>query len=235
MHPLLKRYFPGLFYLEKRRRGRHLQGLSTEQVFTRIYQNHGWLHPESKSGSGSTLKATAALSQALPKLLREFRVTSLLDLPCGDFNWLQHVDLPVERYLGADIVQDVIDDNVKCYANPSRAFVKLDLIRDDLPDADLLLCRDCLTHFNYDDIFKAVANLRRSKITYLLTTTYVHADYNLNIVTGQWRPLNFLLPPFAFPEPLALIDEKAPSGSSKIFGKSLGLWKIAELNPTTVS
>jgi hypothetical protein len=44
-----------------------------------------------------------------------------------------------------------------------------------------------------------------------------------------------LLPPFAFPEPLALIDEKAPSGSSKTFGKSLGLWKIAELNPTTVS
>lgn len=43
MHPLLKRYFPGLFYLEKSRRGRHLQGLSTEQVFTRIYHNHYWL------------------------------------------------------------------------------------------------------------------------------------------------------------------------------------------------
>ena len=86
MHHLLKRYFPGLFYLEKRRKGRHLQGLSTEQVFTHIYQDHGWLHPESKSGSGSTWEATAALSQSLPKLLIEFGITSLLDLPCGDFN-----------------------------------------------------------------------------------------------------------------------------------------------------
>jgi hypothetical protein len=232
MHPLLKRYFPSLYYLEKLRKGRHLRALSTEQVFTRIFERHGWLQAESKSGSGSTLEATEAIRQALSALVVEYHISTFLDLPCGDFNWMQHVDLAVDQYIGADIVQDLIDLDNRHYANSTRTFLKLDLLSDQLPKSDILFCRDCLPHLSYSDIYKCLDNLTRSDITYILTTHFMRAHANHNIVTGQWRPLNVMLPPFNFPEPLIVIDEKARGGSSQYYGKSLGLWKISDLKPT---
>jgi len=229
MHPILNRYFPGLYYLKKRRKGRHLRSLSAEQVFTQLYQGHGWLHQESASGPGSTLEETETLRQELPRLFNAFKISTVLDLPCGDLNWIQQVPLRVDRYIGADIVQALIEANQRRYADQTRTFLKLDLLVDDLPPSDLVLCRDCLPHLDYHDIFKALKNLARSEITYLLATTYTRLDFNLNIVTGQWRPLNFLLAPFHFPPPLAVIDERSPRGSSRVYGKSLGLWKITDL------
>ena len=215
--------------MKKLYRGRYLKNLSTEQVFTNIYKSGGWIDSESKSGPGSRLEVTEAIREELPKLVADLSIKTFLDLPCGDFNWMQHVDLGIDQYIGADIVQMVIDDNNQKYANEKRKFVTLDLLRDSLPQADILLCRDCLSHLNYEDINKALTNLQRSEITYFLTTTYYNIENNLNIVTGQWRPLNFLLPPFNFSEPVRIIAEKSPSGSSKRRGKSLGLWRVSDL------
>ena len=58
---------------------------------------NGWQSPESKSGGSSTLSATAAIRAALPRLLSDLGVAVLIDAPCGDFNWMRHVDLPVQN------------------------------------------------------------------------------------------------------------------------------------------
>ncbi|HYH44625.1 MAG TPA: hypothetical protein VEG34_03005 [Thermoanaerobaculia bacterium] len=70
-------------------------------------------HPESVSGVGSTLRETARLREALPGLIREEGVRSLLDIPCGDFHWMQHVALDVEdvEYTGADVVPEIVAAN----------------------------------------------------------------------------------------------------------------------------
>jgi hypothetical protein len=51
----------------------------------------------------SSLEETATLRQELPRLLNAFQISTVLDLPCGDFNWIQQVPLKVDRYIGADI------------------------------------------------------------------------------------------------------------------------------------
>jgi len=44
-------------------------------------------------------------------------------------------------------------------------------------------------------------NIRRSGSAYLLVTTFPDRKENVDIITGNWRPLNMEKPPFNFPRP----------------------------------
>jgi hypothetical protein len=79
----------------------------------RRFQKNAWASRESVSGTGSELNRTYHLRRELPVLLSELKVRSLLDLPCGDFNWMAHVELGDIRYVGADIIAELIDRNQK--------------------------------------------------------------------------------------------------------------------------
>src|SRR4029078_7931160 len=60
---------------------------STRTHFTRIYQRNTFGGLESLSRGGVTMEQTATIRQEIPALLRELGAKSLLDAPCGDFNW----------------------------------------------------------------------------------------------------------------------------------------------------
>ena len=71
---------------------------------------------------------------------------------------------------------------------------------------------------------------KKSKSTYLLTTTFKKQSVNYDIVTGDWRPINLLKKPFNFPKPIMVIEENSPKGYKKEWrGKSLSLWRISDL------
>ena len=70
-----------------------LRGLTTEEVFTKYYEDQLWGSEESVSGCGSTIANTEELRTTLPQLLADLNVSTLLDVPCGDFNWMSKVDL----------------------------------------------------------------------------------------------------------------------------------------------
>lgn len=192
------------------------------KVFTRIYKNNAWGSAESLSGPGSTLKSTWNIRQQLPGLLKKWKIKKMLDLPCGDFNWMSRVDLSETDYLGADIVPEIIASNKLKY--PEKKFIVLDIIHDQLPAADLLLCKDCFIHLQNTDVIKALENIKRSGIHYLLASTYP-VDFNKIILTGHFRPINLQRPPFNLPEPLELIEDFADDGTERY----LGLWDLHEL------
>jgi hypothetical protein len=197
-------------------------------VFQSIYERRTWGN-RSASGGGSDLELTVSVRSALPALLEKFDVHSLLDAPCGDFNWMAHVLLDVERYIGMDIVPELID-HAQNYASDKFHFICGDIITSDLPRVDLILCRDCLVHLSYNQIFACLANFRRSGSTYLLTTTFPgQVRRHWNIMTGMWRPLDLQLPPFSFPMPLCLLQEDVPETELFASNKCLGLWKLSEL------
>ncbi len=199
---------------------------SREEVFNDIYRKRVWGDPESLSGTGSNLSQTEAIRVALPSLLAELRVRSLLDVPCGDFYWMRLLDLDVD-YTGGDIVAELVEDNQARYGDERRRFRRIDLVKDALPAADLLLCRDCLVHLSYEDIFRALANVKRSGCEYLLTTTYTQLERNHDTPTGSWRALGLIRPPFNFPPPLRLVDEQCPDPGYE--DKHLGLWRVADV------
>ena len=129
----------------------------------------------------------------------------MLDIPCGDFFWMQHCTTRLERYVGADVVSSMIGELNERYGNAHRRFEVLDLTEDALPKVDLVLCRDLLVHFSASDIRRAIANLRRSGSTYLLTTTFTGRDHNVDIATsGDWRSTKSTACSDFFPETVAI-------------------------------
>jgi SAM-dependent methyltransferase len=225
----VKRYFPRLVYLRNYLKASALRSTTYRDVFDGYYERNKWSDPESRSGPGSSLLQTEPIRRQLPELCRKYNIRSLLDIPCGDFNWMQHVQLDVDQYIGADIVEKLIQANNERYGNDRRKFLRMDIAVDALPRVDLIFCRDCLVHLTEQLVLQALKNIRASGSTYLLTTTHIHLKHNMNIVTGQWRPLNLQRPPFNLPEPLAFIDENPTADTEIREGKRLALWRIDSL------
>lgn len=197
-----------------------------EPIFAQIFERNLRARGESVCGLGSTLRHTAEVRQQLPTLLARFQTRTLLDAPCGDFNWMRHVALGIDEYVGADVVPELVTRNQSSYGAPARRFLRLDISQDPLPKVDLILCRDALVHFCYDDILRTLENFRRSESSYLLTTTFPRLSANRDMRTGSWRPLNLQLAPFDFAVPLELIDEKCVEAGGRYSDKSLALWRL---------
>ena len=106
---------------------------SRQDVFTQVYESTAWGSRESGSGTASELRATGNVREWLPDVLSRLRAKSLLDAPCGDWNWMQHVDLSgLDEYYGVDIVRPVIEQNAAKFGGPHRHFADADLTRDTL-------------------------------------------------------------------------------------------------------
>ena len=191
--------------------------------FSEIFVTNAWGSADSCSGRGSDLGQTAVIRKTLPDLLREFGVRTMLDIPCGDFHWMRMLDLDVD-YLGADVVSDLIAANNARYGNERRHFQVMDIANDQLPRVDLVFCRDLLVHFSFYDALRAIANLKRSGSTYLLTTTFTNRTSHYDIETGQWRVINLQLPPFNFPPPLKIINERCTERGMDMKGSALKSW-----------
>jgi hypothetical protein len=207
------------------------RNIDTRDVFTRIYDNNSWKSSESVSGVGSETGQTGSLIKDLERLFDELHIGSLLDIPCGDFGWMQKADLSKIRYTGADIVDKLIAANREVYKDRSNTeFLVLDLINDPLPKCDMIMVRDCFVHLSFNDIFKALENIRSSGCRYLLTTTFPKQQVNYNIVTGQWRPINLQEKPFSFQPPAYVINENCTEDNGEYSDKSMALWEIKDLD-----
>ena len=222
----VKMCFPSAVAFWRRAKYFTLDRRSPFRLFHDIYRKNSWGDAESVSGPGSNLAMTEAVRARLPQLVQDTGVRSMLDIPCGDYNWMKHLGLELD-YIGGDIVPELIAQNQARYGGGRKTFVVLDLLRDELPRVDLVLCRDCLIHFSVRNIRRTIRNIKKSGSTYLLTTTHVERATNEDIPTGAWRPINLQRPPFNFPSPLKFLNEECPRDHSR--DKGLGLWKIGEL------
>ena len=183
------------------------------EVFTGIYHRNIWKNDESASGHGSTLEYTKNVRAALPLIFEKLEIASIVDAPCGDFNWMRSVPLQGVRYSGIDIVPSLIDQNNIRYGRSDICFICADISRTTFPNADLLLCRDCLFHLSFTDIRGFLQSFSRSKIKYLMTTTHKipYRFRNYDIITGDFRVIDLFRPPFGFPRDVAFrVDDYLP-------------------------
>ena len=102
------------------------------------------------SGRGSRGIAQHYKAEVLRDVLRKNRITSIVDIGCGDLCWLRTHRLTAQdlcgiRYLGLDISEVVVETNRHDF--PGLEFEVHDLSRDPLPwQASLILCFDVLIH-----------------------------------------------------------------------------------------
>jgi SAM-dependent methyltransferase len=205
-------------------------GLNLAQRFRRIHDTNLWGAPESASGLGSELDATAVLRAELPRLFRQFGVTSVLDAPCGDAGWINRADLGV-RYVGVDIVPALVERlQARAAAGEINGEYRLaDVTRDPLPRCDAILCRDALVHLSFANVQRAVTNFRASGAAWLIATTFPEWQTNADCEDGDWRALNFERAPFEWGPPVELLNENCQEAGGGWRDKSLGVWRLAEM------
>jgi 2-polyprenyl-3-methyl-5-hydroxy-6-metoxy-1,4-benzoquinol methylase len=206
-----------------------------KHVFTKIYKNDlfnarsGNENNVSKSGSGSDIEQTQEIIKQLPILLKKYNIKSILDVPCGDFYWMSHVDLRDIHYVGADIVSEVVAANTKKFATNTITFKEVDVINDKLPKVDMIICRDLLVHLKNQQITEALKNIKKSGSKYLLTTSFKNTAQNIdNGTIGFWRTINLGLSPFNMGDPIDEIFENCTEGNGKYNDKYLLLYQINE-------
>ncbi|MBF0176721.1 MAG: hypothetical protein HQL63_07730 [Magnetococcales bacterium] len=196
--------------------------VAMRQCFRRIYHNNQWASGETRSGPGSAPRVTATLRDSLTTLWRELSVRTVVDAGCGDLLWLEAITVDLGLYLGFDLVEALVVNNRVFYgARKNHFFNTADITRDVLPQGDLLLCRNTLTHLSNSLVQAALAHFWASGSRYLLATTFPGAN-NADIEVGHWRKVDLTASPFSLPPPLQMVQD----GDGKN-GCFQGLW----LNP----
>lgn len=216
------RFFKGKLYYWKLLKFKKFK--NTEERFTYYYQNNVWKSEESVSGFGSTINFTENIRKELPELFKNKQITKILDAPCGDYNWFRLVERDGVTYIGGDIVKPLVKSNNDTYQDSTTSFIQLDITNDELPTADLWLCRDVFFHFSNADIKKAIINFLKSDIKFILTTSYPGTEINNDIQTGLFRELNLEIEPFNFGKPQLLIKDSED--------RNLALWDRQTLSET---
>ena len=195
-----------------------------KSVRFKAYGSRAWVSnrgQHSLSGLGSELAATRTVVEGLPELLAAVGCTRLLDIGCGDWNWMREVRLPCD-YIGIDIVPEVIEANRR-YERGGVEFLVLDAIEGPLPTADVVLCREVLFHLSFQDGKTVLANIRTAG-KWLLATSDTRIWFSSDVATGDFRRINLERAPYRLPRPRAVINDE-----SVCRGRVLALWATADV------
>lgn len=172
--------------------------------------------PETPCGRGSTAEYTLRMRAEFHALLVRHEVECIVDAGCGDFNWMRSVDLTGIVYLGLDRHRF---STWSAYDRPGCKFRVSDIVRDPLPPAHLVMCRDVLFHLSLADCTAFLLNFKRSGSRHLLMTT-IPGSRNADQLGGGFTRRDFTVGPFNLPCP----RETIPDGE-----RLLGLWHRDDL------
>ena len=166
-------------------------------------------------------------------ILSKYNIKSINDCPCGVFsNWAYLLDLDGIKYTGYDINDLAVGQNKKEY--PDINFFELDLVNEDVPYADLILCKDCLFHLSNDFSLKILDNFKRSGSRYLLATNHDKLLLNKELTPAElkreagFKETNIIITPFNMGEPIETHTEKVGEffGAKEENDHELSLWKL---------
>jgi SAM-dependent methyltransferase len=125
----------------------------------------------------------------------------VVDAGCGDWQFSRAIDWTGIEYLGVDIVASVIQENRRRYGAPNVRFAVADIVRHELPPADLLIVKDVLQHLSNADISRFLAQLPRYRHVLIVNDVdpATLSAAPLDIGTGAYRRLDITQPPHALP------------------------------------
>lgn len=204
--------------------------MDLQQKFIDVYKRNLFGGTHSRSGEGSDLFQTRNIRTWIPHIFKKYNIRSILDAPCGDFFWMKEVNIGNNvKYIGYDIVPEVINKNIEDYSNNNTSFECVNLVNSDIPKVDLILCRDCFIHLGYKDAFKIISNFKKSGSKYLMISTYNKRTFNSDLNNQFFRPINMQIFPFNFNEPLDIFVEGCTEANGVLDDKCLGLWLLNDI------
>ncbi|MGH1590639.1 methyltransferase domain-containing protein [Methylobacterium phyllosphaerae] len=178
-------------------------GRMPTDVFSKIYESGIW---GGGSGGGSSINRAAQYAGLLQNFIRTEKVRKVCDIGCGDWQFSQFLDFGDSEYIGYDVVESVVERNERVYGSAKINFIKADVSSIEIPECDLLICKDVMQHLNND---LAISLSRKFNAARVCLITNDFALENLPSRTGDTRPLNLIAEPFRLPaKPIFAFDGK---------------------------
>jgi len=146
-----------------------------KEVFAEIYKNKTWGDAENTafySGTGSDDDYSRPYAEVIIKFIKEHKVSSVVDLGCGDFRVGSKINRDTDIvYTGVDVVPELIIHNQKEFGTEKIKFKQLNIVKDKLPEGQLCLIRQVLQHLRNDDIQKILVKCKQ--YDYLIVTEHL--------------------------------------------------------------
>jgi hypothetical protein len=185
--------------------------------------------PETANGPGSTVEATEAIREWLPGLFVRYDIRTMLDAPCGDWNWMRLVDLDyLNEYTGWDTDTNMV---LKCQHRleegdhggsftPDAIFERVNILTvPEIPAYDLILSRDFLAHLPNEPIRGVLNKFKTSGSRFLLASHYPDADNEFVYKPQDFtyfgyaeRPVNLEKSPFNLTKRESRGEAQGPGG-----------------------
>lgn len=167
-----------------------------EKVFTSIYQAKAWA--ENPSGEGSTPENTRLYRFFLQNFLKDHSIKNVVDLGSGDWGFSCLIDWTGIQYTGYDICKEMIERNQAQFGSKTINFIYGNGLRENLPKADLLICKDVLQHLPLDEIMILLPQLPKFKYALLINDVdpITLTTENIDVPAGSYRFIDLTKPPF---------------------------------------
>ena len=146
---------------------------STESIYTETYQKNLWGAAGGdglQSGSGSRGLPADLYAAMIKEFIVANNISKVLDLGCGDFAIGKDISSVCAQYTGVDVVKMVVERNTREFGSDKVRFQHLNVVQDELPNADLCLIRQVLQHLSNDQIRRILAKL--GKYRHLVITEH---------------------------------------------------------------
>jgi hypothetical protein len=168
----------------------------------------------SASGPGSDLGyATQVSMQVLQGAIRRYNIRTMIDVPCGDANWIfdsLETDT-MELYIGLDIVKRLVEVNAARLAHHSnKIFRHWDGAKCPFPKivqgtveraVDLVHARDVLQHLPLPQGIQFLCHVFQSGARVFVTTSFLGSKTNKAIHEGDFFHNDLTGAPFNLPAP----------------------------------
>lgn len=142
--------------------------LPTVTVMTKIYSENWWGRDKKNngkyfSGRGSHDEFIINPYISAVRLFLEYKQFIVIDLGCGDFNVGRNIFMYSKEYIACDIVEELVNYNKVIFKFPNLKFLNIDLIKDNLPEGDVLIIRQVLQHLSNENILKFLNKVYKYK------------------------------------------------------------------------
>lgn len=161
----------------------------------------------------------------LEGIIQKYEIKSILDVPCGNWELMQHVDLSGVDYLGYDNSPKIIKGNNKFKSKSKKKGVVNFEVADitnktDLGQFDLIICRDFLPQLTLGRAQKVLNNFKNSNSKYLISTSF-EIGGNWELEEGEkMRHIDLQV------EPFYLFDELESMQEPSYDGRFQKLWML---------
>lgn len=171
------------------------KGLSTNQIFSKIYNDGLWNKKSSNfnSGPGSHNKELVIpFLEFVNCFIINKKIKTIVDLGCGDFNIGKNIYKNTNQYYAIDIVPNLIDHNKNLFKDSKIKFECNDFINDPIPEADCVILRQVLQHLDNQSIIKILKKIKLYK--YAIITEHIPKNNfvpNIDKKTGPTTRVEF--------------------------------------------